>query len=254
MRAVGQANLDWAMIQEGDRLLLGLSGGKDSLCLLHVLLALQKRSPISFTLAAATVDPGTPSFDPSPLIPYMERLGVTYHYLKEPIIDRASSSMSGDSLCSFCARMKRGMLYTCCREKGYNKLVLAQHLDDLAESFLMSALHNGQLRTMKAHYEAEAGDVRVIRPLAYVRESMTRDFSVSSGLPVINENCPACFEEPKERARVKKLLSREEALYPNVFQNMKNALMPLMDESVYPAFGAVHEQLEQRKAERQREK
>ena len=85
----------------------------------------------------------------------------------------------------------------CYRVYGYNKLVLAQHLDDLAESFLMSALHNGQIRTMKANYTIEAGDVRVIRPLAYVREHATRDFSQQSRLPIINENCPACFEQPK---------------------------------------------------------
>jgi tRNA 2-thiocytidine biosynthesis protein TtcA len=76
-------------------------------------------------------------------------------------------------------------------------LVLAQHLDDLAESFFMSALHNGQVRTMKANYKIEAGDVNVIRPLIYVRETTTRDFSTESKFPVINENCPACFEEPK---------------------------------------------------------
>lgn len=86
------------------------------------------------------------------------------------------------------------------RVNGYNKLVLAQHLDDLAESFLMSALHNGQIRTMKANYTIEAGDVHVIRPLAYVREHSTRDFSQQSHLPIINENCPACFEQPKVKA------------------------------------------------------
>lgn len=85
------------------------------------------------------------------------------------------------------------------RNNKYNKLVLAQHLDDLAESFMMSALHNGQIRTMKANYNIEAGDVRVIRPLIYVREKATREFSITAQLPIINENCPACFEQPKVR-------------------------------------------------------
>ncbi|CAM9582905.1 unnamed protein product [Choristocarpus tenellus] len=135
----------------------------------------------------------------------------------------------------FLFRMKRGMLYKCCRDEGYNKLVLAQHLDDLAESFIMSALHNGQVRTMKANYTIEAGDVRVIRPLAYTRESITKEFARSSRLPLVNENCPACFEEPKERQRVKKMLAKEESLFPSMYNNIRRALKPLMDEDVYIA-------------------
>eukprot|EP01035_Chromulina_nebulosa_P021951 gene21951-28421_t len=197
------------MISEGDRLLLGLSGGKDSMCLLHVLLEMQKRSPIKFELSCATVDPQTESYDPSPLISYVQSLGVTYHYLSEPIVELAKTKLLGDSLCAFCSRFKRGLLYSCCRNFGYNKLVLAQHLDDLAESFLMSVLHNGQLRTMKANYVIDAMDLSVIRPLIYVREHQTKHFSITNHLPVINENCPVCFEQPKERARIKQLLKQE---------------------------------------------
>ncbi|CAM9126217.1 unnamed protein product [Sphacelaria rigidula] len=131
--------------------------------------------------------------------------------------------------------MKRGLLYTCCRDNGYNKLVLAQHLDDLAESFIMSALHNGQVRTMKANYKIEAGDVRVIRPLCYAREALTKDFARANRLPIVNENCPACFEEPKERHRVKKMLAKEESLFPTMYANLRRALVPLMDDNVYEA-------------------
>ncbi len=115
MKLVGQAVKDWNMIEEGDRLLLGLSGGKDSLALLHILLALQKRAPVQFEISCATVDPQTSSFDPSPLIPYLKSLGVTYHYLSEPIVEMAKSKLQGDSLCAFCSRFKRGLLYSCCR-------------------------------------------------------------------------------------------------------------------------------------------
>lgn len=115
-RAVGQAMQDWRMVAEGDKLLLGLSGGKDSLTLLHVLMDLQKRSPVKFELACATVDPQTPSFDPSPLIEYCKSLGVRYFYLQEPIVEQAKTRMEGDSLCAFCSRMKRGLLYSCCRQ------------------------------------------------------------------------------------------------------------------------------------------
>jgi tRNA(Ile)-lysidine synthase TilS/MesJ len=187
---------------------------------------------VKFELEVCTVDPMTPSFDPSPLIPYVESLGLKYHYLQDGIVARAESSGKGgqevSSLCSFCARMKRGKLYTCARENKCNKLVLAQHLDDCAESFMMSVMHNGFLRTMQANYIINAGDLSVIRPFVYCRERLMTDFAKTANLPVINENCPACFEEPKERARIKKLLSREESLYPNFFENIRRSLIPLM--------------------------
>lgn len=252
MRWVGQAMMQWDMIQEGDRLLLGVSGGKDSLSLLHVLLRFQKRAPVRFELACATVDPQTPSFDPSPLKEYMKALGVPYFYLSENIIERATCEMNGDSLCSYCARMKRGVLYTCCRKEGFNKLVLAQHLDDLAESFFMSAMHNGQLRTMKAKYWNDQRDIEVLRPLAYVREVELKKFAYDSRLPVINENCPACFEEPKERHRIKKMLAQEESLYPEMYNSLRRALLPLMDDASYAPLNAVRARIEQAKQERKR--
>ncbi len=101
------------------------------------------------------------------------------------------------SICSFCSRMKRGILYTVCKREGYSVLALGQHLDDQAESLLMSAFHNGQLRTMKAHYRAKDHDVRVARPLTYAREALTREYAEAAGLPVITDNCPGCFEAPK---------------------------------------------------------
>jgi tRNA(Ile)-lysidine synthase TilS/MesJ/thiol-disulfide isomerase/thioredoxin len=235
------------MIEDGDRLLLGLSGGKDSLALLHVLVALQKKAPVRFTIACATVDPGTPSFDPSPLIPYMKELGIEYHYLRDSIIERAATELDGDSLCSYCSRMKRGMLYTCCRTHGFNKLILAQHLDDMAESLIMSVLHNGCVRTMKAKYMNNEGDVCIIRPLAYTREVQMKEFSYAARLPVINENCPACFEEPKERHRVKKMLANEESLCPSIYANMRRALIPFMDNSIYRGMKIITTTVQSRK-------
>uniref|UniRef100_A0A7S4VQU2 tRNA(Ile)-lysidine/2-thiocytidine synthase N-terminal domain-containing protein n=1 Tax=Ditylum brightwellii TaxID=49249 RepID=A0A7S4VQU2_9STRA len=234
MRYITQAMIQWSMVEEGDRLLLGLSGGKDSLSLLHCLLEFQRKLPINFEIEVCTIDPMTPSFDPSPLIPYVESLGLKYHYIRDDIVARANTAGKDgkvvSSLCSFCARMKRGNLYQCARDNNCNKLVLAQHLDDCAESFLMSVMHNGFIRTMKANYQINAGDISVIRPLVYCRESLMTDFAKSVNLPVINENCPACFEEPKERARVKKLLSREETLYPNLFDNLRRSLIPVMHD------------------------
>ena len=230
--AVGRAIIEWDMIREGDHLLVGLSGGKDSLTLLNVLLAMQKKAPVKFKISAATVDPKHDSFRPEPLKKYVKSLGVDYYFLSEPIFDRAKTSLEGNSICSYCARMKRGLLYSCCRKNGCNVLVLGQHLDDLAESFVMSAFNNGLIRTMSAHYTINEGDLRVIRPLVYVRESEMRKYSIQANLPVINENCPACFEAPKERHRVKKLLEREASLNPDLFSKLRTALTPLMSAEV----------------------
>merc|ERR1712190_494431 len=218
------------MINEGDRLLVGLSGGKDSLTLLHVLLELKRRSPVKFSIAAATVDPETPEYSPQPLIDYMQALGVTYHFLSKPLIEMAKGSLDPKkpSICSFCARMKRGMLYTCMRDHNYNVLCLGQHLDDFAESFLMSAFRNGALRTMKANYYVEAQDLRVCRPLVNVREKIMAQFAKENRLPIIADNCPACFAAPKERHRIKMMLSQQEFEHPDLFWSLLKTMNPLM--------------------------
>jgi len=226
--AAGRAIGDYAMIRDGDRILLGLSGGKDSLSLLHVLLNLQRRAPVKFQLAACTVDPQSPEYDPSPLKAYLAELGVPYFYESQPIVESASEHMKGDSFCAYCSRLRRGILYRVARENGYNVLALAQHLDDLAESFLMSAFFGGKLRTMQAHYLNDAGDVRVIRPLVYARERQTRDFAAKAGLPVVHENCPACFAMPMQRFQMKGLLAEQEKLHPKLFASLLTAMKPLM--------------------------
>lgn len=226
----GKAISDYQMIREGDRVLLGLSGGKDSLSLLHLLLHFQRHAPISFEVAAMTVDPQSGEFDPSPMISYLESLNIEYFFIKEPILEMADEHMSGDSYCSFCARMKRGVMYSTARKEGFNVLALAQHLDDLAESFLMSAFHGGTLNTMKAHYLNDKGDIRVIRPLVYIREKMTAEFAEENELPVITENCPACFSKPTQREHMKQLLASEEKQITNLFGSLLSTMRPLMGE------------------------
>ena len=227
LRPVGHAIRDFDMIREGDRVLLGLSGGKDSLSLLHVLIYLQRHAPIHFHIGAMTVDPQVEGFDPSYLKTYLAELGVPYFYESHPIAEDAKTRMKNDSFCSFCSRIKRGMMYSTCRREGYNVLVLAQHLDDLAESFLMSAFNGGQLRTMKAHYTNREGDVRIIRPFIYVRERQTRDFALDVNLPVIPDSCPACFAMPTEREHMKQLLQQEETHNPQLFKSLLKAMRPL---------------------------
>lgn len=230
MAAAGRAIADFSMIRDGDGVLLGLSGGKDSLSLLQVLLALQKKAPVRFELGAATVDPQSPDFDPSPLKAYLAGLGVPYFYESQPIVEQAEESMKGDSFCAFCSRMRRGILYRTARENGYNVLALGQHLDDAAETFLMSAFFGGKLRTMQAHYLNDRGDVRVIRPLIYARERQTAAFARSAALPVIEENCPACFGKPMQRWHMKQLLAQLEKENPRLFSSLRTALHPLMGE------------------------
>lgn len=228
LKPVGHAIAQFGMIREGDRILLGLSGGKDSLTLLMVLKHLQRHAPVKFELAACTVDPQIPGFDPSPLKAFLAELEVPYFFHSEDFVEQAQRQMKGDSFCSFCARKKRGILYTVCRREGYNVLALAQHLDDLAESFLMSAFHSGDLRTMKAHYLNNEGDIRIIRPLVRVRENQCRAFAESAGLPVIPDNCPACFSKPTEREHFKQLLREEERRNPHLFANLWRAMQPLI--------------------------
>lgn len=231
LRKVGRAIADYSMITDDDRILLGVSGGKDSLSLLQVLLHLQRYAPVRFEVGVITVDPQVEGFDPSSLTDHYERLGVPWFYRSQPIMEEARTRLDGDSFCAYCARMKRGIMYSTCREHGYNVLALAQHLDDLAESFLMSAFHQGKLDTMKAHYTIDAEDLRVIRPLAYVRETQTAAYASAAGLPVVPDSCPACFDAPTQRAYTKSLLAREERAHPRLFANLLSAMRPLMGEA-----------------------
>lgn len=231
MKLTLQAIDEFKMIENGDRVLVCLSGGKDSLSLLHVLRQYQfvaKKDGVQFQLGAVTIDPKSSSYDPSLLKPYIASLGLPYFFEEQGILDQALALPELTSICSFCSRMKRGRLYHCARREGWNVLAMGQHLDDLAESFMMSFFQNGLLQTMKANYRVKEGDLRVIRPFSFVRERDTREFAEGSHLPIIPENCPACFEAPKERHRMKQMLASQEVLHPKLFFSIKEALRPLM--------------------------
>jgi tRNA 2-thiocytidine biosynthesis protein TtcA len=232
LHPVGKAIADFSMIRNNDRILLGLSGGKDSLSLLHILIHFQRHAPIDFEIGAVTIDPQSEDFDPSPLKGYLKSLNVDYHFVSEPVVKLADKHMKKDSFCAFCSRMRRGLMYKTAREHNYNVIALGQHLDDLSESFLMSALHGGRLKTMKAHYINDDADLRIIRPLVYVRERQLRAFATNAELPVIEDNCPACFAKPTQRQHMKELLAAQESSFPNTFKTLLSTIRPLMSEGL----------------------
>jgi selenocysteine lyase/cysteine desulfurase/tRNA(Ile)-lysidine synthase TilS/MesJ len=231
-KLVSLASIELEMIKPNDKILVAVSGGKDSLTLVHVLVKLRAKLPFKIEIGAVTIDPITPEFQPAPLAGYFESLDVPYFLVKYPIMELAKQKLKGTSICAFCARLKRGLLYSTMKEQGYNVLAMGQHADDLCESFLMSAMRNGHLGTMKGNYEVKEKSLRVIRPLIYVREHMTDAFSRMAQLPVIKDNCPACFTAPKERRRMKVLLSQEELENPNVVSSLLNAMKPLIAKGV----------------------
>jgi tRNA 2-thiocytidine biosynthesis protein TtcA len=157
---------------------------------------------------------------------------VDYHFVSEPVVKLAEKHMKKDSFCAFCSRMRRGLMYKTARANNYNVIALGQHLDDLSESFLMSALHGGRLKTMKAHYINDDADLRIIRPLVYVRERQLRAYATNADLPVIEDNCPACFAKPTQRQHMKELLAAQESSYPNTFKTLLSTIRPLMRDGL----------------------
>ncbi|XP_018336222.1 uncharacterized protein LOC108744801 [Agrilus planipennis] len=228
-----EALQEYEMIKDGDKVMVCLSGGKDSLCLLHTLLQYQshvQNRGILFSLGAVTIDPDSSGCDHFKLMPHLKNLGVHYivedQSVSQTDIGKCRSSTSKCNFCSFCTPDKRRRLYCAAKNYGYNVLAIGQHLDDFAESFLMSVFHGNSLRTMKAHYLIREHDLRVIRPFAYVREKALRQFVVSHGLPAVCNNSSP--ETTKERQRVRQVLAQQEILFPKLFTSLRIALKPLM--------------------------
>ena len=231
IKPVGRAISDFGMIKDGDKILLAVSGGKDSLSLFHLLRHFQRHAPVKFDLGVVTIDPQVEGFEPQALEVFFKTFDIPYFFEEFPILEQAKESMKGDSYCSFCARIKRGLMYKVARREGYNVLALGQHLDDLSESLIMSMCHNGKIQTMKAHYINDAKDLRIVRPMVYVRERQLADFAASANLPVIADSCPACFTMPTERDHFKQWLLTEEKRTPNLYKNLLSAMKPMLNEA-----------------------
>ena len=229
-RRVGRSIARWGMIREGDRVLVGLSGGKDSLVLLHALSDMRRRSPVKFALAAATV--ALTGMDTSRLGEYCAARDVPYFVLPQPIME-IIENRGERSPCSFCANMRRGRLSSWAAEQGFGKLALGHTLDDAAETFFLNLLHAGRARSFQPVALMSRTGVTVIRPLVLSTEAAVIDEAGRLGLPILETVCP--YAGRTERQSVRDLLGRLRGDVPDLYSKVLNALENLSDEDRWGA-------------------
>lgn len=199
-----KADTDFGLIQPGDRIAVGLSGGKDSLLLVNALRLYRKFSKTEFTFCAITVDPGL-GFDPAPLEAYCEQTGVEFIFTPGGVVEKAvAQCKEGKSPCSYCARLRRGALNSAALEAGCNKVALGHHRDDALETLLMCIFHESRMSTLAPHTYLSQTDLYVIRPLIYMPEMQIRGAAKRLGLPVSKPICP--YDGHTERERMKQLI------------------------------------------------
>jgi len=236
-----KAIADFKLIENGDRVMVGLSGGKDSWALLQILDELRRRAPIAFSLVAVNVDSGYKAFKHDVIAKTCEDRGWEYRIEHTSIGEVMDDLLEANATpCSLCARLRRGVLYRIATEVGATKIALGHHLDDFIETLLLNLLFAGALKAMPARLVSDSGEHVVIRPLAYVEESEARLYTKERGLPVIGCCCPACGDLSLQRQRIKRLIFDLEQEHPGVKQSMLKALgnvMPrhLLDTRLNPS-------------------
>ncbi len=220
-----KAIIDYQMIEDGDRVMVGLSGGKDSWALLQVLDILRQRAPIRFTLVAVNVDSGYKEYKHDLIAKTCEARGWEYRIEHTGIGEVIEDILDADQTpCSLCARLRRGVLYRMASEVGATKIALGHHADDFIETLLLNVFFAGALKAMPAKLVSDDGAHVVIRPLVYVGEDEARAYTKQCELPVIGCCCPACGDLSLQRQRTKRLLSELEREHPGVKQSMLKAL------------------------------
>jgi len=224
-RLTGRAIGDFGLIQDHDRILVALSGGKDSWTLLHMLDNLRQRAPIRFSLIAITVHPGFPGFDTSLMEAYLGAHDFEYQILPAPIhrllLDKLGPD---DTACALCARIRRGVLYTRARELRCTKIALGHHREDFIETLLLNQFYNGKIKAMSPLLNADDGWNVVIRPLVYVPEGDIIRYAARAGFPIACCACPACGDPDMKRGKIKNILALLEREQPGIKASLLAAL------------------------------
>ena len=225
LKKTGRAIADFEMIEEGDRIMVCVSGGKDSYTMLEVLRILQRRAPVPFRLLAVNVNQGWPGERADLIAKFLIANGVEFEMVDADVAGVVDRLRSPDATpCSICSRLRRGVIYNLAVELGCTKIALGHHLDDLVETLLLNVFYSGKLATMPAILNSDDGRNTVIRPLAYVPESLIVEYVGEKGYPVLTCPCPAEIQGDQKRQVVKRLLSDLEGDGPGVKYQMLAAL------------------------------
>ena len=223
-RQVGQAIADFGMIEEGDKVMVCLSGGKDSYTMLDILLQLQKKAPVRFDLVAVNLDQKQPDFPEHVLPEYLARVGVPFHIIEQDTYSVVSRVIpDGKTMCSLCSRLRRGALYSYAEENGFTKIALGHHRDDLVATFFLNMFFHAKLSGMPPKLLSDNGKHVVIRPLAYVREDDIAQYAEAKAFPIIP--CNLCgSQENLQRKQVKKMMDAWERESPGRIETIARAL------------------------------
>jgi len=237
-RQVGEAIADFGMIEEGDRVMVCLSGGKDSHALLDVLLSLREKSPVRFELIAVNLDQKQPGFPAEVLPRYLEGRGVRFRIVEQDTYSVVKRVVpEGKTMCSLCSRLRRGALYRVASELGATKIALGHHRDDILATFFLNLFHGGQLKAMPAKLRSDDGRHVVIRPLAYVAEADLAAYAEEKAFPIIP--CKLCgSQENLERRRIGVMLAEWEKHHAGRIESIVRALSEvrpshLLDRKLY---------------------
>jgi tRNA 2-thiocytidine biosynthesis protein TtcA len=239
-KKVTKAISDYRLLDDGDRVMVGLSGGKDSWALLQILDVLRQRAPITFSLVAVTVDSGYEGYRHDVIAQTCEQRGWEYRIIHTEIGDVVDDLLDQTATpCSLCARMRRGVLYRIASEIGATKIALGHHLDDFIETLLLNLFFAGSLKAMPARLVSDNGEHVVIRPLVGVTETEARTYAKEQSLPIISCCCRACGDLSLQRQRVKRLIAELEVEHPEIKNSMIRALANvasrhLLDTRLHP--------------------